>query len=370
MNILFLAPRYHTNQVDLVSKLIEQGHEVSFAVMRKGPTEDYSTITPYVVGPSWFSKVINRIAKRPVPCFGRTHGLPNLTRLYRGLKLSKADVAIIRDIRSGYGLLSLPYLLLSHTKMVIYTQRPKYEDNMMRYLKLSYFVLFKLMRFRGFTPVKCRGAFLDSSKKDTPLKYIPFFKYVSSESRSRTYNTCEPRLLTVGKFEPRKNLLLLLDVFKKLSGRYKCSLTIVGEVSLAKRKQYHHRIKAFIADNNMEDKVRLLVNQSYQNVQKLYLEHDIYVISSVREQGSISQVEAMAHGLPIICSDDNGTAHYVKHNVNGFVVKADNDNLYKAIAYFFENPQMIKAFGSKSVELLETEFNIEEAYDKFMNIIS
>lgn len=370
VNILFLAPRFHTNQVDLVSKLIEEGHNVSFLVMRKGPTEDYSTLTPYVVGPSWLSKVINRIAKRPVPCFGRTHGLPNLVRLYRRLKLSKANVAIIRDIRSGYGLLSLPYLLLSGTRVAIYTQRPKYEDGLTPYLRLFYFVLFKILKFRGFTTVKHRFGYRESEGTNTPFEYVPFFKRVNPMSSSRSYNTSEPRLLAIGKFEPGKNFFLLLEVFKQLSKTHSCTLTLVGECSLAFRRQYYDKVKAFIEENNLRTKVSLLVDQPYKKVQNLYLEHDIFIIPAIRETASISQIEAMAHGLPVICSDDNGTAHYVKHNVNGFVVKADNDNLYKAIAYFFENPQMIKAFGSKSVELLETEFNIEEAYDKFMNIIS
>ena len=90
---------------------------------------------------------------------------------------------------------------------------------------------------------------------------------------------------------------------------------------------------------------------------------------SIEEAASISQIEAMAHGLPVICSDDNGTAHYVKHGVNGFVVKADKESMIQALDYFLENPQEIEAFGSRSVELVQTEFNIEEAYCNLLRLL-
>ncbi len=34
----------------------------------------------------------------------------------------------------------------------------------------------------------------------------------------------------------------------------------------------------------------------------------------------------MANGLPVICSDQNGTKCYIKNDVNGYIFKAKNEN--------------------------------------------
>jgi glycosyltransferase involved in cell wall biosynthesis len=38
----------------------------------------------------------------------------------------------------------------------------------------------------------------------------------------------------------------------------------------------------------------------------------------------VSNLEAMAHGLPVICSDTNGTACYTRPGLDGFLFR-DND---------------------------------------------
>ena len=46
MRILFIAPRFHTNQLHLVHKLIEEGHIVDFFTIGKGISEDYTDVMP------------------------------------------------------------------------------------------------------------------------------------------------------------------------------------------------------------------------------------------------------------------------------------------------------------------------------------
>ena len=46
MNILFVAPRFHTNQFELVKSLISEGHKIDFHVSLVRNTENHSLITP------------------------------------------------------------------------------------------------------------------------------------------------------------------------------------------------------------------------------------------------------------------------------------------------------------------------------------
>ena len=54
MRILYIAPRYHTNQIPIMEGLTEHGHQVCFVSHYAGRIEDYSCITPIIAG---YSKV-------------------------------------------------------------------------------------------------------------------------------------------------------------------------------------------------------------------------------------------------------------------------------------------------------------------------
>ena len=49
MRFLYVAPRYHTNQMDIMKGLVERGHEVRFISHYAAIIEDYSDVTPIVL---------------------------------------------------------------------------------------------------------------------------------------------------------------------------------------------------------------------------------------------------------------------------------------------------------------------------------
>ena len=50
MKIMYIAPRFHTNQSAVVKGWIERGDEVLFISYYKAIIEDYSCIHPLVIG--------------------------------------------------------------------------------------------------------------------------------------------------------------------------------------------------------------------------------------------------------------------------------------------------------------------------------
>ena len=61
MKILFVAPRYHTNQTYIVKTLREKGHNVYFFVSRIGKTEDHSIIRPKIIKVNFLSFIIMKL---------------------------------------------------------------------------------------------------------------------------------------------------------------------------------------------------------------------------------------------------------------------------------------------------------------------
>ena len=61
MRFLYVAPRYHTNQVPIIRGLKRKGHEVCFLSQYAGKVEDYSDLTPTVIGYSRIFLFFDRI---------------------------------------------------------------------------------------------------------------------------------------------------------------------------------------------------------------------------------------------------------------------------------------------------------------------
>ena len=50
-------------------------------------------------------------------------------------------------------------------------------------------------------------------------------------------------------------------------------------------------------------KFKILINNKPKNVQEIYKKHDLFVLPSVNEPASVSNLEAMSHGLAVITTD-------------------------------------------------------------------
>jgi glycosyltransferase involved in cell wall biosynthesis len=363
MKILFLAPRYHSNQTGLVGKLLAEGHEVSFIVMGSLTSEDHSLIRPFVIGPSPFGRLCNRFLN-PDNDFARMTSVaaPRLGPLYRGLRHACPDVAVLRGFFQPYILFALPYLLLRRCRIVIYTQGPKLRPHLSWKLRIYSFLALNILRFRWFTTVHHRGSPESQIDVHPEIRFIPFFQPIANGAGHRPYNIKRPRLLAIGKLIERKNLLMLIEALADLGGDCSMELTWIGQCTTAEHRECLGRAEKRRKELGLQDRVRILVNLPWCDVQQQYREHDIFVMPSTREPASVSHVEAMANGLPVICSADNGTAHYVQHERNGFVIQPTRDELCAALRRYVECPNLIPQHGRRSAEIMESDLSIEMAY--------
>lgn len=94
---------------------------------------------------------------------------------------------------------------------------------------------------------------------------------------------------------------------------YIFSLTIVGSTGNLKRENYYLKLKAKVDNLKLNDVIELEKNVPYFNMGHYYKRNQVFILPSTNEPASVSQMEAMSYGLAIICTEDNGTAHYIKH---------------------------------------------------------
>lgn len=363
MQFLYIAPRYHTNQVPIMRGLIRKGHKVCFISQYAGRVEDYSDVTPIVTGYSsiyrvidaCYVKVMGKIDKRAkdrnIKC-----GFPPISKLAKEIKKSKADVAILRE-RSVYSIFAHLICKKYGIPTILYNQSPLWEDRIKN--DLPHKLMRKLTPSVRMTPVI--GTKKEGKVIEPGAMFIPFVMEPEMAPEERLW--CKDgviHIFSIGKYEQRKNHRMMVEVIEELAKTYPVHLTIAGECSTGAHNEYFENLRKYAADHNLQDRVTLLQNLNRRQVGEEYKKADLFVIPSTLEPASISQLEAMAYSLPVICGDKNGTACYVENGKNGWQFKDNNkESLKDAVVKIIFDTENMKSMGKKSYEFICEKYQIE-----------
>lgn len=373
MNIIYVAPIFHTNQAPIVKGLLEEGHQVSFICQYEGKIEDHSYYTPYVMGYSGlfrffqsFHTLLHRRKKRlhsaSYPeAFRDRYGFPPVIRCFRYFREEEPDLIILRE-RSVYSIVTYLICKICRRKCILYNQTPLWDDAPPRN-DLAYKIVKALTPSVRMTPVLGDPA---TGYLDETAVYIPFVIEPHLAPGEKTFfKDGRIHILCVGKFEYRKNHLMLLEVLEKLVPDYPLHLTLVGEMSTPYHEQYYQRVQKYISTHHLEDYVTCHTNCEPDKMSEFYGAADLFVLPSTGEFASISQLEAMSYSLPVIVSDTNGTSCYVENGKNGYLFKNQNqDDLKEKILAIITDRAAIPQMGACSYRLVTEKYSLHDYREK------
>ena len=363
MKIVFLAPRYHTNQISLVEYLLKSKHLVSFYVTRIGRSEDHSLLKPDIIKMNFISKLFNFFIRSKNPLFNYYYGIPSIKEMVNFIS-NKYELIIIRDPISLMGLSYLFLAKLFGTKIIFYIQKEIYNKNSFKIKDIILRFFIRICNEKCISP--CLGN-MKYKKLIKKINYLPFCLPISIYKKTWFLNN-RVNILTVGKFINRKNHLLLIDALLMLKVKTNFQMTIVGECTTDKHSIYLKKVKNVAQKSGLN--IEILINIAPKEVKKLYRKHDLFVLPSVNEPASISNLEAMAHGLPVITTDTNKTSCYTEHGINGFIVKSNNvENLSKKLEFLLNNKTKLKKFGNKSFNIVKNKNNPNIIYKNYFENI-
>lgn len=348
MRWLFIAPRFHTNQADLVAELCARGDHVDFLVWRQGHSESYTTLRPTVVRNGWMGRLacwFARVDRHPDRL--ALFGIPDIAALYRQVVAKAApDVAVLRGLTPLTMLAGL-LLIASGSRVVFYTQGPLFRPAIPARLRLVAALVFDVLGWGWMTPVHHRGSHAVGRKVDPRIAFVPFARNVSPLARRR-----EPqrplRLLCIGKFNRRKNLEAALLAVGAVEGAV---LTVVGECLSPAQRAYLREMEE-LARRLPDGRAIIRTNVPHGEMDQVYATHDILIMPSYDEPASCSQLEAMSHGMPVICNRDNGTASYVVDGQCGFHVGGGHREVALAIASYLDNPEQLAAHSAAALAVV------------------
>jgi len=153
-------------------------------------------------------------------------------------------------------------------------------------------------------------------------------------------------IVSTGRINRVKGWDLILEAFKDFKNNhdYVAKLIFVGDgedrsLLQAKIYEYHLQNEVTITGFQSPDKVAAYLNAA-----------NIFVVGSYREGWSVSMLEALGCGKPIVSTNVSGAYELVDHGKNGYVINSRDPNEYaEAMFVAFDLPQI----NQVSLELAE-----------------
>ena len=171
----------------------------------------------------------------------------------------------------------------------------------------------------------CDDAF---AKQFTPEEKLTIIK---------KYNLPKQFILCVGTIEKRKNQLNILKALAKLSKDW--NLVLIG-----KKTDYAKELFDFASSNNLNDRLHILENISFDDLPIIYQCSQVFVYISEFEGFGIPVLEAMKSEIPIITSNTSSLPEVI--GPNGNCVSPDD---FDAIVRFINNDLQSKEVMNKTI---------------------
>jgi D-inositol-3-phosphate glycosyltransferase len=108
----------------------------------------------------------------------------------------------------------------------------------------------------------------------------------------------------------------------------------------------------------------------FQKNLRPYLESiDVFVLGTYKETYSLSVLDAMGFGVPVIGTASGGTIEQVKQGERGLLVEPrSSQSIADAIGYYVHHPEHISLHGLQAKQWVEKEHNWHSTLDQFIEL--
>jgi glycosyltransferase involved in cell wall biosynthesis len=168
-------------------------------------------------------------------------------------------------------------------------------------------------------------------------------------------------LINIGSFVPKKNQIFLLDVIIELNKKgVKVSCLYLGDGALK------NEVKQRGDELGITNQCQFLGN--VEKVEEYLWRSDIYVHTATYEPLGLVLLEAMACGLPVVCTDGQGNRDLIQEGENGFMVWERNPKLLAdKIELLLKNEDLRLEMGEKARTFAQ-EFGMENYVKELLSI--
>ena len=178
-----------------------------------------------------------------------------------------------------------------------------------------------------------------------------------------------PRLITVSRFDKRKNHEKVLMALRNLKQIYPNIIYIC--IGYGDEEQ---NLKELVKELELTTQVMFFKEISEDLKNALVANSNIFVMPSIIHKTSvegfgIAYVEAAQYGLPSLGGKDGGASDAIEHNKTGLICDGNNlDDIYSSLNSMIENKKYLEL--GKNAKELSTKFNWSKAIDEYKKILN
>ncbi|MBC8017165.1 MAG: glycosyltransferase family 4 protein [Verrucomicrobia bacterium] len=173
------------------------------------------------------------------------------------------------------------------------------------------------------------------------------------------------KIVMFGSINRNKGQDLLLRAFSLLE-RQDAELIIYGTVGLSAHG-YVRGLKKFVEENDLSG--RVFFPGPTNDAEEVLRGATLLVHSSLNECLSISVLEAMAQGVPVIANDIAGMNEVISDGVDGFLVETGNiEMMAQRIAQLLGDPALRARMGEAGRQTVREKFNMAQRVEEFMGL--
>ena len=191
----------------------------------------------------------------------------------------------------------------------------------------------------------------------------------SLEKVERLLKIKTPRLITVSRFDKRKNHEKVIMALRNLKQQYPDIIYICVGYG-----DEENNLKKLVQELNLNSQVMFFKDISDDLKNSLLAKSDIFVMPSIIHKTSvegfgISYVEAAQYGVPSLGGKDGGASDAIDHNKTGLICDGNNlDDIYSSLNSMIENKKHLEL--GKNAKDYVSKFQWEKIIEEYKKILN
>lgn len=262
---------------------------------------------------------------------------------------------ILKEEYGRYGVKIRPFML-PHPKII--------EDELRMYKEVDYI---------SIPSTFVKRTFLEYGFPESKFIQVPYGVGLSSFKQIPKIDDVF-RVIFAGGMALRKGVHYLLQAFSELN-LPNSELLLIGSINEEIKpffKKFGVCCDAAVTIKNLsmnlnKPKINYIGHVPQKELFKYYSQGSVFVIMSIEEGLAMVQPQAMACGLPVICTTNTGGEDIVRDGIDGFVIPIRNiEQLKEKLIYLYKNSEILRKMSQSAKERVLTGFTWDDYGDKMI----
>ncbi|MBN1155411.1 glycosyltransferase family 4 protein [candidate division KSB1 bacterium] len=116
------------------------------------------------------------------------------------------------------------------------------------------------------------------------------------------------------------------------------------------------------------DNFEVIPKIDQSEIPRLYQRASVFVMPSLTESSPLVTMEAMACGLPVVCTSE-GSGEHIEDGINGYIIPfKDDEQLVEKVNFLLAHKEVAKRFGQYNRHKVERELNLDYIGSQFKSL--